>query len=76
MDGRQVNMDNNENKDDEVITVKMPRGDYNVMRDMIKDRKSTNFVLGKVKVYSLAISGVAASWFFLGDKIIALFKHT
>lgn len=59
-----------EKGDDEVINVQMPLGDYKVMRDMIEDRKSTSFVLRKVKVYSIAISGVIAAWFLIGDKVI------
>lgn len=62
-------------RDDEVITVKMPRGDYKIMREMIKDRKSTSFVINKVKVFSLTLSGVVASWWLLGDKILSLLKR-
>ena len=56
--------------DDEEIVVEMPRGDYNIMREMIKDRKTSTFVVNKVKSFSLYLSGVLASWFFLGDSLI------
>ena len=60
---------------DEVITVTMPRGDYLELRAMIKDRKSVSYVRGKIKTYSLSLSGVLVAWFVIGDKIIAFFKH-
>lgn len=61
-------------EDDEVIDVRMPRSDYKIMREMIADRKSTNYVMRRVKNFSLWLSGVIAAWFFLGDKIITLMK--
>jgi hypothetical protein len=55
---------------DEVIDVRMPRGDYEVMREIIKDRKSSSYVVGKAKTFILTLSGVVAAWFFLGEKFI------
>lgn len=60
--------------DDEIINVTMPRGDYNIMRAMIKDRKSTSFVMNKIKTFSLTLSGVLAAWYFLGEKLLLTLK--
>lgn len=74
--GKQINMSDNKQieGDDEVITVTMPRGDYKIMREMIRDRKSTSFVMNKVKVFSLTLSGVVAAWWMLGEKFLEFLK--
>lgn len=59
---------------DEVIDVRMPRGDYEIMREIIKDRKSSSYVVGKAKTFILTMSGVVAAWFFLGEKLITGIK--
>lgn len=61
-------------EDDEVIVVTMPRGDYKIMRELIKDRKSSSFIWGKLKTFSLTISGVIAAWIFLGESFVAVLK--
>jgi len=68
-------MSENYDNKDEVIVVKMPRGDYEVMREMIRDRKSSTHVVGKLKTFSLTLSGVIAAWFFLGDKLLSGVKN-
>jgi hypothetical protein len=60
----------NFSEDDEVINVQMPKGDYKVLREMIKDRKNQSWVWKKLTTFSLTLSGVIASWIFLGESII------
>lgn len=59
---------------DVVIVVTMPKGDYEIMKEMIKDRKGSTFVWNKIKTFSLTISGVIAAWLFLGDTFIKVLK--
>lgn len=60
---------------DEVITVTMPRGDYLIMREIIKDRKSVSHMRGKMKTFSLALGGVVGAWWLLGEKFLMTIRH-
>lgn len=53
--------------DDEIITVRMPRGDYRVMRDLIKERKSFSYVRKKLQTFSLSFAAVVVAWMTMGD---------
>lgn len=57
-------------KDDEIITVFLPRRDYLILRDIIEDRRSTSRFIARTKSFFLTLSGIVAAWYFLGEKII------
>ena len=59
---------------DTVIVVTMSKGDYLIMKDMIKDRKSTSYVWNKIKMFSLTLSGVIAAWMLIGDKLTVILR--
>lgn len=62
------------NDDDTVIVVTMSKEDYNIMKELIKDKKSMSYLKSKLVMFSLTLSGVLVAWATIGDKIISLFK--
>lgn len=61
-------------EEDKVVTVTMSTGDYHILKTIIKDRKASTYVMGKIKTFSLSLGAVVATWFMLGDKIITVIK--
>lgn len=57
-------------RDDEVITIRMPRKDYLVMKQLIKERQTMNNITAILKAswVWVVVSGVLGCW-YLWDKI-------
>lgn len=63
-----------QNEDDELVTVVMPRGEYKLMRKLIKDYAATTRFLKIVKTFTFVFCGVLAAWLSFGEKLLSSIK--
>lgn len=65
--------DDHDYKNDELVNVKLPRGDLEIIRNVIKREKAYNWFTGAMKSTSIwIVAGGVVTLFVLWDKIIAL----
>ncbi|PSH64646.1 hypothetical protein CU103_12235 [Phyllobacterium sophorae] len=68
-------MPGDDNKQDEIIEVKIPRKDYETLRDMIEREQSYTYITAYLKSFWLwaVIGGILTVWSFW-DKLAGLIK--
>jgi hypothetical protein len=58
-------------KDDEIITVKLPRKDYEIMRKLIRERETMDNVTAAIKSFWIwGLAGSILTVWALWDKIV------
>lgn len=64
-----------DNKDDELIDVKLPRGEYRVLREIIKEREALSWLRRWLMSVGFAMAGGLVTLAVFWDRVKAWFSN-